>query len=123
MAYTRGSAEDFDRFARVTGDSGWDWDNLQQFIRKVYFAPIRVGFRLLNLGQNEHFMIPSNITDADAEFDPRDHSFNGINSVSLLSIHHALDSFVFQATNDSEVSQEFPFNRDMNSGMQLGIGM
>ncbi|KAJ7726460.1 hypothetical protein B0H14DRAFT_3002129, partial [Mycena olivaceomarginata] len=28
MVYTRGSAKDFDRYASVTGDPGWSWDNL-----------------------------------------------------------------------------------------------
>ncbi|ESK91790.1 aryl-alcohol oxidase, partial [Moniliophthora roreri MCA 2997] len=31
MFYTRGSAEDFDRFASVTGDPGWSWAALQPF--------------------------------------------------------------------------------------------
>lgn len=35
MAYTRGSSEDFDRHARITGDDGWSWNNIQSYIRKV----------------------------------------------------------------------------------------
>jgi choline dehydrogenase-like flavoprotein len=35
MFYTRGSSSDFDRFARVTGDPGWSWDQLQTYIKKV----------------------------------------------------------------------------------------
>lgn len=35
MFYTRGSSDDYDRFAQVTGDPGWSWDGLQPYIRKV----------------------------------------------------------------------------------------
>ncbi len=35
MAYTRGSSEDYDRYARVTGDEGWGWDELLPYILKV----------------------------------------------------------------------------------------
>lgn len=35
MFYTRGSFEDYDRYAKVTGDEGWSWRNLQKYIRKV----------------------------------------------------------------------------------------
>jgi choline dehydrogenase-like flavoprotein len=35
MAYTRGTFEDWDRYARVTGDSGWSWDNIQKYFRRV----------------------------------------------------------------------------------------
>lgn len=35
MVYTRGSAEDYDRWAAVTGDSGWSWDNLLPYFFKV----------------------------------------------------------------------------------------
>ncbi|KAF8187356.1 hypothetical protein K438DRAFT_1595455, partial [Mycena galopus ATCC 62051] len=35
MIYTRGSAEDYDRFAAVTGDPGWSWDHLLPYFFKV----------------------------------------------------------------------------------------
>jgi choline dehydrogenase-like flavoprotein len=35
MIYTRGSKDDFDRFARVTGDQGWGWNQILPFILKV----------------------------------------------------------------------------------------
>ncbi|KAF7343529.1 Aryl-alcohol oxidase [Mycena sanguinolenta] len=34
MVYTRGARDDFDRFARVTGDQGWSWDSLIPYILK-----------------------------------------------------------------------------------------
>lgn len=35
MFYTRGSAQEFDRFAKLTGDSGWSWNSLQPYLKKV----------------------------------------------------------------------------------------
>ena len=35
MAYTRGSKDDLDRWARVTGDDGWSWDSLYPYMLKV----------------------------------------------------------------------------------------
>jgi len=35
MAYTRGSSEDYDRYAHLSGDSGWSWAALQGYFRKV----------------------------------------------------------------------------------------
>lgn len=35
LVYTRGSAEDFDRYAKVSGDSGWSWNALKPYMAKV----------------------------------------------------------------------------------------
>jgi hypothetical protein len=35
MVYTRGSADDYNRFAAVTGDPGWSWDRLLPYFFKV----------------------------------------------------------------------------------------
>ena len=35
MWYTRGSSADYDRWANVTGDPGWSWDQLQHYFKKV----------------------------------------------------------------------------------------
>lgn len=37
--YSRGSADDFNNWAKVTGDAGWSWDKLQPYIKKVV-APL-----------------------------------------------------------------------------------
>ncbi|KAJ6617563.1 hypothetical protein B0H10DRAFT_2032969 [Mycena sp. CBHHK59/15] len=34
MAYTRGSAEDFNRYANLTGDEGWLWDRIFPYFLK-----------------------------------------------------------------------------------------
>lgn len=44
MAYTRGSKDDFDRWANVTGDDGWSWNSLFSLMEKVCLA-----FRIIQL--------------------------------------------------------------------------
>lgn len=35
MFYTRGSKDDYDRWAKVTGDPGWSWNSLLPYFFKV----------------------------------------------------------------------------------------
>ncbi|KAJ7187861.1 alcohol oxidase [Mycena filopes] len=84
MAYTRGSEDDYDRFAR----------NLDKYRRKVLNSP--------------------------EQYNPAVHSLTGINSVSMPGFLRDSDPRVIETT--SVLSEEFAFNRDMNSGTPLGIG-
>ncbi|KAJ7879147.1 alcohol oxidase [Mycena leptocephala] len=101
MAYTRGSKEDYDRFAMVTGDEGWSWDRLIPYMRK----------------ENSSLFIHHHNTAG--QFNPAVHGFNGINTVTLSGFPSPIDSRVIGTTR--EISG-FPFNLDMNSGYHLGIG-
>ncbi|KAK0184513.1 alcohol oxidase [Armillaria mellea] len=103
MLYTRGSSQDYDRYAQISGDPGWGWEALQPYIRK-----------------NERIVPPSDHHNTTGEFDPAIHSFSGINSVSLPGVSRATDGRIIQTT--SELPDEFPFNLDYNSGHHLGIG-
>jgi hypothetical protein len=38
MLYARGSAEDYDRMARLTGDPGWSWNSIFPYFIKVSAA-------------------------------------------------------------------------------------
>ncbi|SJK97998.1 uncharacterized protein ARMOST_01254 [Armillaria ostoyae] len=97
MTYTRGSSEDYDRYASVSGDSGWRWDEIQPYFRK-----------------NERFVTPADHHNTTGEFDPNVHSFRGINSVTLPGYPRAIDSHILQTT--KELPDSFPFNLDYNSG-------
>ncbi|KAJ7259083.1 aryl-alcohol oxidase [Mycena haematopus] len=104
MVYTRGSAEDYDRWAAVTGDSGWSWDNLLPYFFK-----------------NEKWTAPADNHDPRDEYDPAVHSTHGINSVSLSGSRWPIfENHVIQTTR--ELPDEFPFNLDYNSGEPLGVG-
>jgi hypothetical protein len=41
MIYARGPSEDFDRLANVSGDPGWSWESLQEFIFKVHNVAVQ----------------------------------------------------------------------------------
>ncbi|KAJ7471203.1 aryl-alcohol oxidase-like protein [Mycena galericulata] len=104
MIYTRGSAEDFDRYAAVTGDPGWSWDNLLPYFFK-----------------NEKWTEPADHHDTRGQFNASVHSIDGINSVSLNGYAWPIfDQHVLETT--QEFSDEFPFNLDFNSGRMLGVG-
>ncbi|KAK6995732.1 GMC oxidoreductase [Favolaschia claudopus] len=100
LGYTRGSKEDYDRWANVTGESKWSWDELVPYMYKA-----------------STFAVKPNDT---GKYNPAVHGFDGITSVSLPGFPTSIDSRVFETT--SELASEFPFNEDMNSGYHLGIG-
>ncbi|KAK1235691.1 hypothetical protein PQX77_001062 [Marasmius sp. AFHP31] len=105
MFYTRGTRDDWDRYADVTGDEGWSWDSIQPYIRK-----------------NERFTPPVDGHDTTGEFDPAVHSFSGINSVTLSGFRHQVDTRIIQASKSMANDSDYRFNLDMNSGDQLGVG-
>ncbi|KAJ7041525.1 alcohol oxidase [Mycena alexandri] len=102
LVYSRGTREDFDRFAQVTEDQGWSWDRLIPYQRK-----------------NERFSPPVDGHNTTGQFNPEVHGFDGINTVSLAGFPSPIDSRVFQTTAELE---EFPFNLDFNSGLPIGVG-
>ncbi|KAF9458900.1 aryl-alcohol-oxidase from pleurotus Eryingii [Collybia nuda] len=103
MAYMHGSIGDFDRYASVTGDSGWNWNNMQKYIKK-----------------NEKLVPPADHHDTTGELIPSLHSTTGALSVSLSGSPSPLDARVIATT--KELSNEFPFNPDGVGGNVLGIG-
>ncbi|KAG6861887.1 hypothetical protein C0995_010593 [Termitomyces sp. Mi166 len=117
MFYTRGSSQDFDRYAEVTKDPGWSWTAIQPYIRKVGADYIFVDDSMT--GQNEKFIAPADHHRTTGQYEPSMHGFHGINFVSLPGFPQAIDEQVIQTTRDLD---EFFFNQDMNSGNLLGLG-
>ncbi|KAF8196451.1 pyranose dehydrogenase [Pholiota molesta] len=103
MYYTRGSMDDYDRWAEVTGDAGWSWKNLMPYILK-----------------NERWSPPSDGHDTRGDFDPSVHGFDGLMFTSLPSDPQPIDKMVQQVPN--ELPSDFPRLLDMNSGRPLGLG-
>ncbi|KAF7349968.1 Aryl-alcohol oxidase [Mycena venus] len=120
MLYTRGPSEDWDRMAWVTGDSGWTWNSIQPYIRKVNGLSLHFLLSDPHKLKNERFVPPADHHNTTGQFDPKVHSFDGVNSVSLPGWQYSSDPRVFEAIAQSD--GEFPFNEDMNSGFQLGFG-
>ncbi|GJJ15509.1 hypothetical protein Clacol_009787 [Clathrus columnatus] len=101
--YTRGSEDDYNRWASVTGDSGWKFENLHPF----FFA-------------NEKLVPPSSNRNVKGEFIPSLHSTTGMVSVSAPSfVTSQVSPRTLEVT--TELPNEFPFNPDMNSGKPIGV--
>ncbi|KAJ7269226.1 aryl-alcohol oxidase-like protein [Mycena rebaudengoi] len=104
MVYSRGSAEDFNRYADLTGEPGWSWDHILPYFFK-----------------NENFSAPADHHNIQGQFDPSVHSTKGVTSVSLPGFDWPIFYHkVLQTT--KELPEEFPFNLDTNSGKPLGLG-
>ncbi|KAJ7489582.1 aryl-alcohol oxidase [Mycena latifolia] len=103
MFYTRGTIDDFNRYAELTGDPGWSWNQIFPYFLK-----------------NEKWTPPADLHNTSPQFNPSVHSIHGINSVSLSGFQWPVGRRIIQAT--QELPDEFPFNLDMNSGKPLGVG-
>ncbi|KAG6855735.1 hypothetical protein H0H87_011405 [Tephrocybe sp. NHM501043] len=103
LVYTRGSAEDFNRYAAVTGDQGWSWDKILPYFKK-----------------SEKWNTPTDNHNITGQFTPSIHGFNGLAGVSLSNFPTPIDSMVINAT--KQLGSEFAFNQDYNSGKPLGVG-
>lgn len=103
MLVTRGSSDDWDRYAKVTGDDGWSWDQIFPYFKK-----------------NEKWTAPNDNHNTTGQFDPDVHGFDGIVSVSLAGYPSAIDDKVMNAT--QELGGSWSFNLDQNSGNSLGVG-
>ncbi|TFK33728.1 aryl-alcohol-oxidase from pleurotus Eryingii [Crucibulum laeve] len=103
MAHLRGTTSDWNRYASITGDNGWSWDSLQPYFRKL-----------------ERWTPPVDGHNTTGQFDPTIHGTDGMLPISLPGFSQSIDDRIIETT--KQLSNEFPFNEDMNSGNHLGIG-
>ncbi|KAI0064427.1 alcohol oxidase [Artomyces pyxidatus] len=103
MVYTRGSEDDYNRWAKVTGDSGWSWNSLQPYFKKM-----------------EKLVASADNLSQSGKLIPSIHGTSGPVDVSLPGFQLVTDNLVIGATADFPT--QFPFNEDMNSGNTIGIG-
>ncbi|TFK37740.1 aryl-alcohol oxidase-like protein [Crucibulum laeve] len=101
MTWTRGSRDDFDRFAQVIGDSSYSWDNMVQFFKK-----------------SEQWVHPRDGRNDSDEFNPAVHG-NGPVLITTEGVTSVIDDRVLATT--QQLPAEFPFNLDSNSGDLLGV--
>lgn len=103
MFYTRGSSDDYDRWAKVTGDDGWSWKRILPYIIK-----------------NERWTTPTDQRNISGQYNHTVHGRNGKTFVSLYSVPEALDAKIMEAS--KQLGGDFRYNIDTNSGDALGIG-
>jgi hypothetical protein len=103
LVYTRGTTEDFNRVASVTGDSGWGWNSILPYFKK-----------------SEQWTAPADNHNTAGQFNPAVHGTSGVVGVSLSGFPTGINSKVITAT--GQLQGNFKFNLDMNSGSELGVG-
>ncbi|KAF9440763.1 GMC oxidoreductase [Macrolepiota fuliginosa MF-IS2] len=107
MMYTRGSRDDYDRWAAVTGDNNLSWSKMFPYILK---AETWSGPNDPNLPEDGHY-------------DPSVHGRSGNVNVSAAYYAHPLNDLWVAATKElSKSSDEFPPLLDMNGGRMIGMG-
>ncbi|KAJ3536614.1 hypothetical protein NMY22_g5955 [Coprinellus aureogranulatus] len=103
MVYTRGAGEDYDRWAKVTGDIGWSWNLLWPYALKHERFSGAVGGR-----------------DIKGQYNPLVHGYSGYSKVALpWSPPTEFDNLCMATAKDPK--SEFDFNLDLNSGKPLGL--
>ena len=60
MIYTRGSRDDYDRWADTTGDSGWGWEAMMPYMLKL-----------------ENFSVSLQVGDASSKYNSSVHNTTG----------------------------------------------
>ncbi|KAF7319801.1 hypothetical protein MKEN_00762700 [Mycena kentingensis (nom. inval.)] len=102
MLYTRGSRDDWDNYARLSGDEGWSWDRIFPYFLKT-----------------EKWTPPVDDHNTTGQFDPSAHSTTGKLPIGLSGFQWPLTPRVIQASHEQT---EIPFNLDWNDGSVLGVG-
>ncbi|KJA24828.1 GMC oxidoreductase [Hypholoma sublateritium FD-334 SS-4] len=104
MIHQYGSTDDWAEMAKITGDPGWQWNNVKQYIKR-----------------HEKFVAPSDGHNTTGQFIPSLHSFTGELPISLPINNQTIDPRVINTT---QQLPEFPFNEDMSGvdGSYLGVG-
>ncbi|KAF9001662.1 aryl-alcohol-oxidase from pleurotus Eryingii [Cyathus striatus] len=101
LTYTRGADEEYDRWARLTGDPSWEWKNLRSYYLK-----------------SERLVPPADNHDTTGQVDPYLHGHGPI-AVSAPGFASVVDSRVVSSSR--ELGGIFTYNLDMQSGNLDGI--
>ncbi|KAF8312043.1 uncharacterized protein EI90DRAFT_3137775 [Cantharellus anzutake] len=102
MTYTRGSFEEYDRIANITGDERWSWNKILPFSQK-----------------SETLVPPTSGRDFPGDYDP---NLYGDTGPILLSPPNDGSSIYERIKQAAQQNPNFGWNSDVNSGKPLGIG-
>lgn len=102
MVFTRGSRDDWDRWAKIVEDDGLKWDNIMPYMLKAE--------KLVRDSENQ---------TEQGHIDPSLHGVDGKLFLSPGFSDHPINDMFLQAT--EEIPTEFPFLLDMNNGRPIGI--
>ncbi|GJF00198.1 aryl-alcohol oxidase-like protein [Phanerochaete sordida] len=102
MAHTRGSDDEYNLWAQLTGDEGWAWSNLEKF----YFKSARL-------------VAASNGRSSTGLVNPLAHGFGPV-EVSLPGHTEPIDDRILQT---ARTVPEFPLAADLNAGRNIGMAL
>ncbi|KAF8886161.1 aryl-alcohol-oxidase from pleurotus Eryingii [Infundibulicybe gibba] len=103
LVFNRASDDDWDRYAKLTADNGWSWKNLiPYYLKSSRLVPSTDGH------------------DTSGQVNASLHG-NGPVQLSLPNLPTEIDNRVIDAS--KELSKEFPFNLDMQSGNFIGMSV
>ncbi|KZV68613.1 GMC oxidoreductase [Peniophora sp. CONT] len=103
MFYTRGSRDDYDRFANFTSDEGWSWDALFPYMLKA-----------------ERFVQPVDGYDSTGRIIASDHGYNGSLLTTTNGFEMPFDNLTLETSGMYVDTSNFSFNQDFNSGDTIG---
>ncbi|VDB94053.1 unnamed protein product [Peniophora sp. CBMAI 1063] len=103
LFYTRGSSDDYDRFAEFAGDDAWSWDSVFPYILKA-----------------ERFVQPVDGYISSGRIIPSDHGTNGSLLTTTNGFPLPFDDLVLETSETYVDTSNFSFNQDYNSGYSIG---
>ncbi|EAU90676.2 aryl-alcohol oxidase [Coprinopsis cinerea okayama7 len=103
MQYVRGSSDDYDAWAKATGDRWWSWKGAWPYFKK-----------------NERWMAPNSGRNITGRYDPRVHGYGGQAPVGLPNSEPS-DFAMRCVKNTTWKPDYFPFTSDVNSGRPRGV--
>lgn len=121
MIYSRGSRDDYDRWASITDDDSLSWGKIYPYILKVMHKWLLSYQRcFLTILQTEKWTDSNDPNFPEqGHFEPSLHNFHGKVGVSAPYGRHPFYDLLFETANSSK--EEFPFLLDQNSGRPLGL--
>ncbi|KAJ3562420.1 hypothetical protein NP233_g9585 [Leucocoprinus birnbaumii] len=102
MVFTRGSIEDWNRWAEVIEDDAYSWEKILPFMHKAE--------KLVQDSENQ---------TEQGHIDPSVHGLTGAVSNTAPYNSHPINELLIQTTQD--LPEEFPYLLDMNNGSPIGI--
>ena len=126
MTWSRGSNDEYNRWAHVTGDPSWSWDNLEKYYLKASFTSSLwciasdIYSPICSLTQNSRLVNPVDNRTTFGQVSPAVHG-DGPVEISLQSPLTELDGRIYDTC--SLLGDEFPLNIDIQSGNSVGFGM
>ncbi|EKM52280.1 uncharacterized protein PHACADRAFT_260543 [Phanerochaete carnosa HHB-10118-sp] len=103
LTYTRGSDDEYNRWAALTGDQSWAWNNVEQYYLK-----------------SSRLVPPVDGHNTTGLVIPADHGVGPV-EISLPGMPTELDERVVNTSQSS--GAQFPFNEDIQSGNSVGVGI